>query len=296
MKTFNYEAPSTIDQAITLMSENSGQVLLLAGGTDLLVQLRSSNQDVDLVMDVKGISELNQINYDEVSGLVIGAAAPCSQIYESVPVLENFPSIIDAATIIGGKAIQNRASFGGNLCNASPSGDAIGAMMSLGAMCSVIGLDGVRNIPIEQFCIAPGKNALASGEMLISIQIPPPRLNSGANYLRFTPRAEMDIAVAGVGASIELNSDLDRILSACIALVAVAPTPVLAAAASASLIGKKPIISAFEEAASAAKESINPITDVRGSAAQRKHLIGVLTRRCLELAANRAGYVSCKGE
>jgi CO/xanthine dehydrogenase FAD-binding subunit len=292
MKTFDYEAPATIDQTITLMSKTSGQSLILAGGTDLLVQLRSSNKDVDLVIDVKGIPELNQVNYDEVSGLVIGAAAPCSLIYESEPILENFPAIIDAATIIGGKAIQNRASFGGNLCNASPSGDAIGAMMSLGAICNVVGLKGARNIPIEEFCIAPGKNVLAKGEMLISIQIPSPRPNSGSNYLRFTPRAEMDIAVAGVGASIELNSDLDRILSARIALVAVAPTPVLATEASESLIGQRPSRSIFEKAANVAKETISPITDVRGSAAQRKHLIGVLTRRCLDIAINRAGLVS----
>ena len=292
MKTFDYEAPSTIDQTITLMSKTSGQSLILAGGTDLLVQLRSSNKDVDLVIDVKGIPELNQVNYDEVSGLVIGAAAPCSLIYESEPILENFPAIIDAATIIGGKAIQNRASFGGNLCNASPSGDAIGAMMSLGAICNVVGLKGARNIPIEEFCIAPGKNVLAKGEMLISIQIPSPRPNSGSNYLRFTPRAEMDIAVAGVGASIELDSDLNRILSARIALVAVAPTPVLATEASESLIGQKPSRSIFEKAASIAKETISPITDVRGSAAQRKHLTGVLTRRCLDIAVNRAGHGS----
>ena len=292
MKTFDYEAPSTIDQTITLMSKTSGQSLILAGGTDLLVQLRSSNKDVDLVIDVKGIPELNQVNYDEFSGLVIGAAAPCSLIYESEPILENFPAIIDAATIIGGKAIQNRASFGGNLCNASPSGDAIGAMMSLGAICNVVGLKGARNIPIEEFCIAPGKNVLAKGEILISIRIPSPRPNSGSNYLRFTPRAEMDIAVAGVGASIELDSDLNRILSARIALVAVAPTPVLATEASESLIGQKPSRSIFEKAASIAKETISPITDVRGSAAQRKHLTGVLTRRCLDIAVNRAGFVS----
>jgi len=292
MKTFDYEAPATIDQTIALMSKTSGHTFLLAGGTDLLVQLRSSNKDVDLVIDVKGIPELNQVNYDEFSGLVIGAAAPCSLIYESEPILENFPAIIDAATIIGGKAIQNRASFGGNLCNASPSGDAIGAMMSLGAICNVVGLKGARNIPIEEFCIAPGKNVLAKGEMLISIQIPSPRPNSGSNYLRFTPRAEMDIAVAGVGASIELDSDLNRILSARIALVAVAPTPVLATEASESLIGQKPSRSIFEKAASVAKETISPITDVRGSAAQRKHLIGVLTRRCLDIAVNRAGFVS----
>ena len=292
MKTFDYEAPSTIDQTITLMSKTSGQSLILAGGTDLLVQLRSSNKDVDLVIDVKGIPELNQVNYDEVSGLVIGAAAPCSLIYESEPILENFPAIIDAATIIGGKAIQNRASFGGNLCNASPSGDAIGAMMSLGAICNVVGLKGARNIPIEEFCIAPGKNVLAKGEILISIRIPSPRPNSGSNYLRFTPRAEMDIAVAGVGASIELDSDLNRILSARIALVAVAPTPVLATEASESLIGQKPSRSIFEKAASIAKETISPITDVRGSAAQRKHLTGVLTRRCLDIAVNRAGHGS----
>ena len=292
MKTFDYEAPVTIDQTITMMSKTHGQILLLAGGTDLLGQLRSGNKDVDLVIDVKGIPELNHISYDELSGLVIGAAVPCSQIYESQPVLEKFPAIIDAATIIGGKAIQNRASFGGNLCNASPSGDAIGAMMSLGAICNVVGSEGARNIPIEEFCIAPGRNALETGEMLISIQIPSPRPNSGSHYLRFTPRAEMDIAVAGVGASIEIDTDLNKILSARIALVAVAPTPVLATEVSESLVGQKTSGSLLEKAANIAKETIRPITDVRGSASQRKHLIGVLTRRCLDIAVKRAVQVS----
>ena len=288
MKSFTYQAPSTLDQALTLLSENNGRVRPMAGGTDLLVQLRSNLHDIDMVIDIKKIPEVNQISYHLASGLIIGAAVSCAQIYETVDVVSHYPCLVDVASIIGGIAIQNRATFGGNLCNASPSGDAISAMIVLGAICNIAGSDGTRSIPIEHFCLSPGKNVLERGEILLSIQLPPPRDNSGATYLRFTPRAEMDIAVAGVGAAIELSDDLSKIISARIALAAVAPTPVLATAVAEILIGSAPTEHTFSLAAKVAKESVDPITDVRGTAAQRRHLVGVLTRRSLTGALGRA--------
>jgi CO/xanthine dehydrogenase FAD-binding subunit len=288
MKSFAYEVPSTLGEAVAILSKQSGRVLPLAGGTDLLVQLRLNLHDIDMVVDIKKIPELNQISYDETTGLVIGAAVSCANIYENAEVVANYPGLIDAVAIIGGMAIQGRATLGGNICNASPSGDGISAAIALGAICNIIGPDGARSLPSEEFCIAPGKNALAEGELLVSIQFPSPKPNAGAHYLRFTPRAEMDIAVAGVGVLVDLSDDLSQITAARLALAAVAPTPVLATAAAESLIGKAPTEETFATAASIAQESISPITDVRGTAAQRRHLIGVLTRRALTGAVARA--------
>ena len=289
MKSFAYQAPSTLEEAVALLAEKNGRARPMAGGTDLLVQMRLNlHDDIDLVVDVKKIPELNQIAYDAASGLTIGAAVPCAEIYETAEVVDNYPGLIDAATIIGGKAIQGRATLGGNLCNASPSGDAISAMIALSAACNIAGPDGTRSLPIEEFCLAPGKNALEAGEILVSLQFPAPKSNAGAHYLRFTPRAEMDIAVAGVGAAVELSDDLSQITAARLALAAVAPTPVLATAAAETLIGQPPTEETFAAAASAAQQAINPITDVRGTASQRRHLIGVLTRRSLTGAVARA--------
>lgn len=288
MKSFAYQTPTTLGDAVTMLTQQNGRARLLAGGTDLLVQMRLNLHDVDLVVDVKKIPELNQISYDATTGLVIGAAVSCADIYENAEVVANYPGLVDAVSIIGGMAIQGRATLGGNICNASPSGDGISATIALGAICNIIGPDGARSLPSEQFCIAPGKNALAEGELLVSIQFPAPKPNTGAQYLRFTPRAEMDIAVAGVGAAVELSDDLSQITSARLALAAVAPTPVLAVAAAEAIIGKAPTEETFAIAANIAQESINPITDVRGTAAQRRHLIGVLTRRTLTGAVARA--------
>lgn len=288
MKSFSYQAPTTLGEAVTMLAEPHKRVRPLAGGTDLLVQMRLNLHDLDLVVDIKKIPELNQLVYDEATGLTIGAAVPCAAIYENTDVLNNYLGLVDAASIIGGIAIQGRATLGGNLCNASPSGDAISALIALDATCNIAGPDGERSLPSELFCVAPGKNALSPGELLVSIHTPPPRANTGAHYLRFTPRAEMDIAVAGVGAAVELSDDLSQITAARLALAAVAPTPLLATTAADALIGKAPTEETFAAAATIAQESINPITDVRGTAAQRRHLIGVLTRRALTGAVARA--------
>lgn len=288
MKSFAYQAPTTLGEAVSLMAEQPSRVRPLAGGTDLLVQMRQDLHDVDLVVDVKKVPELNQLSYDAATGLAIGAAVPCARIYETPEVVANYPGLIDAVSIIGGKAIQGRATLGGNLCNASPSGDGSAALIALGATLKIAGPDGERSLPVEQFFVGPGKNALSPGELLVSIHIAPPKANTGVRYLRFTPRAEMDIAVAGVGAAVELSADLNQIVAARLAVGACAITPVLATAAAETLIGKAPSEEAYAAAGSIARESISPITDVRGTAEQRRHLASVLTRRALTGAVARA--------
>jgi carbon-monoxide dehydrogenase medium subunit len=288
MKQFAYQAPTTLAGAVTLLTQQNGRARLLAGGTDLVVQMRLDMHDLDVVVDVKKIPELNQVAFDPATGLTVGAAVSCAQVYEHPDVVAHYPGLVDAASIIGGVAIQGRATLGGNLCNASPSGDAISAMIALAATCTIAGPNGTRTMPVEDFCLGPRRNALERGELLVSIQFPPPPPNAGAHYLRFTPRMEMDIAIVGVGASVQLSEDQSQITGARIALAAVAPTPLLAEAAAATLVGQAPSEEAFAAAAKLAQEIARPISDVRGTTPQRRHLVGVLVKRALRGAIARA--------
>jgi len=196
---------------------------------------------------------------------------------------------VDGISLIGGVQIQNRASVGGNLCNASPAADSIPALIAHEANCNVAGPNGIRTLPVEDFCIAPGKNALKAGEFLVSINVPAPKEKFGAGYLRFIPRNEMDIAVVGAGASVILSADGKQFASARIALGAVAPTPLFVSEAGDFLSGKDLTRANIKEAARLAQAMAKPITDLRGTAEHRKHLCAVLVERALNLAIERAG-------
>ena len=288
MEAIEFTTPKTIDEAVQAMASAGDRARALAGGTDLLVQLRGGRRSADLVVDVKDIPELNEISYSPQSGLTIGAAAPCHQIYENQDVATKYPGLVDSASLIGSIQIQGRASLGGNLCNSAPSADAIPPMIALGGVANVTGPNGSRQVAVEDFCTGPGRNVLEPGELLVSINIPAPAPNSGANYLRFIPRNEMDIAVAGVGSAVVLDGSGQNFVSARIALASVAPTPVFCKAAGDSLAGKPVSDEAIEEAARLAMEDAKPITDMRGTIRQRVHLVGVLTRRTLNNAIKRA--------
>ena len=288
MKPFEYIAPTTVGEAVAWLTEKRDRARPLAGGTDLIVQLRRNVLNVDLIVDVKKIPELNTITYHPSAGLTVGAAVPCCRIIEHEDIIKTYPGLVDAVSLIGGTGIRNRATIGGNLCNAAPSGDSIPAMIILEATCTIAGPAGVRTAPVENFCTAPGKTILTGGEMLVSIHFSPPVANSGACYLRFIPRHEMDIAVVGVGARVDLSGDLQKIVSARIALGAVAPTPLLVQEAGDLLKGKVPSDTVFSQASVLALEAALPITDVRGTLVYRRHLVGVLTGRALLGAADRA--------
>ncbi len=288
MHEIDYLAPKSIDEAVAAMASKGEQARALAGGTDLLVQLRGGRRTAELVVDVKDIPELNQISYDAGSGLTIGAATPCYRIYQDEAVASAYPGLVDCTSLIGSIQIQGRASIGGNLCNSAPSADAIPAVIALGGVATIVGPNGTREVAVEDFCTGPGRNVLEPGEILVSIHIPAPQANSGANYLRFIPRNEMDIAVAGVGSSVVLDESGQNFVSARIALASVAPTPVFCQEAGAGLAGKPVNDESIEEAAQAAMADAKPITDMRGTIRQRVHLVGVLTRRTLNNAINRA--------
>ena len=288
MKLFEYQAPTSIDEAVALLADGAKLARPLAGGTDLLVQIRRGLVGPDLLVDVKRIPELGRISFDATQGLVIGAGVSCATLCEHPAVQQVYPGLIDAASIIGGVAVQGRATVGGNLCNGAPSGDTIPAMMVLGAVCTVAGPQGRRVVGVDSFCTGPGQNVLRKGEMLVSIHFPAPGPNSGACYVRFTPRREMDIAVAGAGAWVVLSDDHALITDARIGLAAVAPTPLLVGAAGADLVGNPPTEQAFAEAGRLAQEAARPITDVRGTESQRSHLVSVLVKRALRGAVSRA--------
>jgi carbon-monoxide dehydrogenase medium subunit len=288
LHAIDYVAPKTIKEAVEALASKGEQARALAGGTDLLVQLRGGRRTSELVVDVKNIPELNEISYSPQGGLTIGAAAPCYRIYQDQSVASFYPGLNDSTTLIGSIQIQGRASLGGNLCNSAPSADAIPPMIALEGVATIAGPNGTRQVSVEDFCTGPGRNVLQPGELLVSIHLPAPRAHSGANYLRFIPRNEMDIAVAGVGTSVVLDASGQNFVSARIALASVAPTPVFAREAGASLAGKPVSEEAIEEAAQKAMADARPITDMRGTVRQRVHLVGVLTRRTLNNAIKRA--------
>ena len=289
MKWIDYARPESLDEAVKLLADGGGKARPLAGGTDLIVLLRTNAERVgspDVVVDVKGVPELNQICYDDSEGLTLGAAVECYRIYTDETVACKYPGLTDAATLIGGIQIQGRASIGGNLCNATPSGDSIPALIALEATANVTGPNGSRQVAVEDFCTGPSRTVLASDELLVSISIPAPKAGSGARYIRFIPRNEMDIAVAGAGVSVEIEDG--TFTSARVALASVAPTPLFVQEAGDSLAGKPVNDESIAEAARLASAAAKPITDMRGTAEYRTHLCEVLTRRALNTAVERA--------
>ncbi len=287
MHPFAYVAPKTVSEAVSVLSEHGDRARPLAGGTDLLVKARANVWDLDAVVDIKNIPELMSLSING-AGLSIGAGVPCCQVYEHKDIQEQYPGIIDGASIIGGIQIQSRAGLGGNLCNAAPSGDGIPALIAYSAIAKISGPNGNREVAVEDFATGPSRTVLENGELLTSIEIPKPAANSGAAYTRFIPRNEMDIAVAGVGVFVQLDSEGKKFESARIALASVGPTPILAQKAGDSLAGKPVNDESIASAASLAKDAASPITDMRGTVDQRKHLVEVLTGRMLNQAIERA--------
>ncbi|MBM3934808.1 MAG: xanthine dehydrogenase family protein subunit M [SAR202 cluster bacterium] len=285
MKWIDYASPHTVKEAVTLLAEKGDAARAMAGGTDLIVEMRVGRRTPALVVDIKGIPELNEITYTTEDGLTLGAAVPCYKIYNNKAVIKNYPGLVDAASIIGGTQIQGRASIGGNLCNAAPSGDAIPALIALGAKAKIAGVNGTRIVNVEDFCLAPRQTVVKPGELLVSLSIPAPKANTGARYIRFIPRNEMDIAVVGVGVSVELNGSTFK--SARVSLASVAPKPLFVKEAGDALAGKPISEASIEKAAELAAAAAKPISDMRGTAEYRKHLCAVLTRRALNAAIER---------
>ena len=288
MQPFDYVRASSVDEVVSLLAQNVDQARILSGGTDLLVALREGRRQAKLVIDVKALPEATQVDYSVAGGLTFGASVPCHRLYDNAEIAKAYPGLMDAAHLIGGVQIQGRASIGGNLCNASPAADSIPALIAHAAVCVIAGPNGVRELPVEQFCVAPGRNALQAGEFLVSLKIPAVKPGFSAAYLRFIPRNEMDIAVVGAGVAVQLDESRSKFVAARVALGAVAPTPLYIPEAGAALVGKPVNATTIAEAAKIAQAAARPISDMRGTAEYRKHLSAVMARRAIELAVERA--------
>ena len=282
-----YEAPKTLEQAIKLLDSANGQARVLAGGTDVLIQLRSGRAEPELLVDVKGIAELRSIAAED-GGYRIGAAATCMELIEHAAFAQAWPGVIDGVKYIGSVQVKGRATMGGNLCNASPAADSVPALIAAGARVCIAGPGGRRETPVEAFVTGPGKTMLGKGELVTAFMLPPRAPHSGDAYLRFTPRTEMDIAV--VGAAVNLTLD-DRGVCALarVSLGAVAARALLVPEAAAALTGTKVDAAALQRMAAAASAACRPIDDKRGTKEFRIKIAGVMARRAAEIALERAG-------
>jgi CO/xanthine dehydrogenase FAD-binding subunit len=288
MPNFDYEAPTSLAEALELLSR-PGEVRPLAGGTDIIDQLKGNRRNADLVVDMKRIPELLELSMNG-SGLRIGSAVSCTEVHKFTGEHGSYPALSESAALIGSVHIQNRATVGGNVCNAAPSADTIPALLVHEAVAHTAGASGGgRELPLLDFVAGPGQTVLQKGEILRELVLPAPSANTASAYLRFIPRNEMDIAVAGVGSLIEVDPSSKRVKKARIALASVAPTPVQAYAAEKSLEGSAIDPAAIDRAAELAVEAAVPITDVRGSAEYRKELVKVLTTRTLNICLERLG-------
>ncbi|HAT22309.1 MAG TPA: carbon monoxide dehydrogenase, partial [Dehalococcoidia bacterium] len=272
MKWIDYENAKTVDEAIKILSQSGGKARPMAGGTDLIVQLRVKDPrvDADIVVNVKDIPELNELSYSAEKGLTIGAAVPCYKIYNDNNVINHYPALIDSASLIGGTQIQGRASLGGNLCNAAPSGDSIPNLVAHNGVAILEGPNGTREVAVEDICTGPRQTCIEKDEILVSINLPNPGEGFGANYIRFIPRNEMDIAVVGAGVSVNISSG--KFTAARVSLASVAPTPISVPDAISALVGESVGEGPIQNAANAAKEAARPISDMRGTIEYRKHL------------------------
>ena len=286
MSASEFLAPQSVDQAVEILQKANGDAAVLAGGTDLLVQLKNSTRRPRIIVDIKRIPELSALELAE-SGLRLGAALASAKLNQNSEIKAVYPGLVEAADLIGSSQIQGRASVGGNLCNGSPAADTVPALAALNATCRIAGPSGFREVLVTEFTTGPGQTVLAPGEFLVDFQIDARPARSSDAYLRFIPRTEMDIAVVGAGVALTLD-EAGNCTQASVALGAVAPTVISVPAAASALIGSSLDDAALAQAASAASDAAAPIDDKRGTVAFRKHVAGVLVRRAAKIAAGRA--------
>ena len=286
MDEMRYEAPDTLDAAVALLAGASGKANVLAGGTDILVQLRADMIEPTLLVDVKRIPEMMSIAAED-GGFRIGAAVPGAELGEHAALKKAWPGVVEAAELIGSTQIQGRASIGGNLCNGSPAADSVPALFVADARITIVGPNGKREAPVAEIVTGPGKTSLAKGEIVVSIFLPAPPKHSGDAYLRFIPRTELDIAVVAAGISLILDEG-GKCVQAKVALGAVAPCVLLVPEAGEALIGSKLDDAALDKMAAAASAACRPIDDKRGTKEFRIRVAGVMARRAARTAYDRA--------
>jgi carbon-monoxide dehydrogenase medium subunit len=283
---FDYLAPSSVEEAVKALAA-APAAKALAGGTDLIVQMRSGRAKPAKVVDLKRLPGATGVRRAPDGGFVIGAATPGAVIGEDAALARAWPGVVEAANLIGSTQVQGRASLGGNLCNASPAADSVPALIAARAVCVIAGPAGRREAPVETIQAGPGRTSLQPGEFVLEFRLPPRPSRASDAYLRLIPRTEMDIAVVGAGVNLALDAD-GRIADAHVALGAVAPTTLLVPEAGAALVGGALDEAALQRLDAAARAACRPISDKRGTAEYRTQIAGVLARRAAKIAYDRA--------
>jgi CO/xanthine dehydrogenase FAD-binding subunit len=281
-----YEAPDTPEGAVALLAGTTGEARILAGGTDLLVQMRADVVDPALIVDIKRISETRKVT-EEKGGWRIGAAVTGAELKEHPRLKQVWPGVVEAANLIGSTQVQGRATLGGNLCNGSPAADSVPALIAAGAVATIAGPQGRRDLPVEDVMLGPRKLALQKGEFIVSFLLPPRPPRSSDAYLRFIPRTEMDIAVVGAGVSLTVDQ-AGTVTAARVSLGAVAPRVLLVPEAAAAIVGSRLDRPAQDRLEAAAQAACQPIDDKRGTTEFRIQVAGVLARRSALIALDRA--------
>ncbi len=288
MNRFEYVCPTTIKGVVSILRKHSKRAMILAGGTDLLVKMKDRSITPEVVVDIKRISGLDQIQYDKKKGLSIGACVTMREAENSPILHKHYKALVEGSEIVGSVQIRNRATLVGNICNAAPSADVAPGFIVVGAKVKIAGPKGTRIIQLGRFFTGPGKTILRTGEWVTHILVPSPPPRTGSAYIRHTIREAMDIAVVGVGVALTMSKKNGRCKEAKISLGAVAPTPIRAIRAEKLLRGQELNQKLIEQAARIASEESRPISDQRGSAEFRRDLTRVLTERMVTRAFKAA--------
>jgi CO/xanthine dehydrogenase FAD-binding subunit len=286
VRRFDLSLPRSIDDCLKILTERGGDAKLVAGGTDLLPQLKNRLLKPACVVDLSGLPALRAVRHASGDGLRLGSAVTARAIELDPHIRSAYRALAESGALVGSVQVRNLATIGGNLCNAAPSADMAPPLLALDAEAIIVGAKGQRRVPLASFFVGVRKTVLAADELLLELVVPAPGPNSGGQYLRHTPRRELDIAVVGVASQLTMSGGICQ--KARIALASVAPTPVRAMAAEAALVGQSVTPELIERAAALAVDAARPISDQRGSADFRRHLVRVLTQRTLTTALERA--------
>jgi len=283
LQGFEYLEPGSVGDAVSMLSEHSGDVKVLAGGTDLLIYMKLRVLKPGFLVDIKKIPSLGGVQLDS-DGLHIGAATTIRTLERSGVVGEKCPLLMDTIASFGSVQVRNMATLGGNICNASPGADFATPLLALGTQLKIVGSGGERTVGLDGFFTGPDQSVLKGDELLTEFIIPPSKLGAGSAYMKLG-RVSMDLSKVNVAAVVKVEGGV--CVDVGIALGAVAPTPIRAKAAEAALKGKGPTAEVIGEAGAAASAESSPRTSLRSTAEYKREVVGVLVKRCLGLALKR---------
>ena len=287
MARFDYLEPHSLDEALGMLEKHGDRARLVAGSTDFLVRWRTGSWRPEIVVCMQHVPGLDGLSFNDDDGLSIGAMVTVQDIEQDATVRTRYPALAAGAAAFAGVQVRNLATVAGNVCNASPAGDTLPALLAYDAQCRIVSSNGERWLPLTEVFVGPGQTAVAAGEIMTEIRLPTPPPNSGGLYIKHSPRGAMDISAVGAASVVSIGSD-GTCASVRIALGAVAPTPMRASGAEGRLVGQPPNDANVAEAARIAAQSCRPIADVRSSAEYRREIAQVLTERTLRHAAATA--------